>query len=174
MILDRQTLDVLKLTDYTNINYNNALSSASVNLFITYLANQRMGVIIHPPTSCLPGSGWEIVNQQTMMISQEVAGNMTPASKEIARLTVAQDEKKMLVYYWYEQQGENTISQVQGRLRMTVNSLLHNRTDGALVRISTPVLDGESEQSAEKRALGFLKDALPQIENRLPNEPIKD
>jgi exosortase D (VPLPA-CTERM-specific) len=164
ILLDADTLNALKLTEYTNITYSSPAYFVPVNLYISYLASQRMGVIIHPPTNCLPGSGWKIENKEVISLPE-----IDPELK-LVRLLVQSGQEKMLVYFWYEQQGQKVTNQLESRLRLMLNSLLYNRTDGALVRFSTYVLNSETETEAEKRILDIMSQAMPYIEEGLPEE----
>ena len=52
-------LDVLRADDTLNRIYR--LRAASSYLFIAYFKTQRYGQSPHSPKNCLPGSGWEPV-----------------------------------------------------------------------------------------------------------------
>jgi hypothetical protein len=49
-----------------------------------------------------------------------------------------------------------------------VDSLIMGRTDGALVRFVTPILDGEPEAEAEERILRLMEPTLPQVRRFVP------
>ncbi|MFX9877794.1 exosortase-associated EpsI family protein [Acinetobacter baumannii] len=46
-----------------------------------------------------------------------------------------------------------------------------NRTDGALIRLTTPVYSGETEQEGDTRLQGFVHDLLPPMTQFLPSPP---
>ncbi|MDD3182477.1 MAG: VPLPA-CTERM-specific exosortase XrtD [Alphaproteobacteria bacterium] len=167
LALDAATLKVLKLTDYVNIDYTSSADRASVNLYVAYLASQTMGIIVHPPTNCLPGAGWKIEKEDVVSMQTDTEA-FTKQPLRLARLLVRSGEDRMLVYFWYEQQGQRVTSQVEGRLRLMKNSLLYNRTDGALVRVSTVLLPTETEAEGERRVFDLLSLALPDIAMALP------
>jgi EpsI family protein len=48
------------------------------------------------------------------------------------------------------------------------DSLTRQRTDGALVRLITPVLQGEQVEDAEKRLREFTKEIVPVFDQFLP------
>jgi hypothetical protein len=48
------------------------------------------------------------------------------------------------------------------------DAILRNRTDGALVRLTTPVGSNESEHEADKRLQAFLADVVPRLRPFLP------
>ncbi len=43
-----------------------------------------------------------------------------------------------------------------------------NRSDGSLVRLITPLLPGETADSAAQRLLGFVDDVVPQLQAYIP------
>ncbi len=120
---------------------------------------------IHPPAHCLPGSGWDLIQVET--VSLDLPGlPQRPAS--VKRLLIAKGDARQLVYYWYQQQGRVISEDWQKILYVGLGRALHGRTDGTLVRFTIPVLrDGEEAAEAEFRDLaprlvaqfpGFLPD----------------
>jgi hypothetical protein len=49
------------------------------------------------------------------------------------------------------------------------DAMFKNRTDGALVRLTTPVYPGESEQDADKRLQEFTQTVVPNLTGYLPS-----
>jgi EpsI family protein len=49
------------------------------------------------------------------------------------------------------------------------DALTRQRTDGALVRVITPVLQGEQVEDAEARLQGFTREIVPVLEDYIPN-----
>ena len=43
-----------------------------------------------------------------------------------------------------------------------------NRSDGSLVRITTPLLPGETAEDAQERLLPFVGDVLPLLQTYIP------
>jgi hypothetical protein len=46
-----------------------------------------------------------------------------------------------------------------------------NRTDAALVRLTTPLYPGQTERAADDRLHAFIKDLEPRLRAYLPSEP---
>src|SRR5580658_11142810 len=60
--LDKETLDVLKVTDYIDRGYwQPGMNRDLMTLYIGYFRSQRTGATIHSPKNCLPGAGWNPV-----------------------------------------------------------------------------------------------------------------
>jgi hypothetical protein len=52
---------------------------------------------------------------------------------------------------------------------LLTDSILKNRTDGALVRLITQIKPNESEEDADERLQAFMRVALPRLGEFLPS-----
>jgi hypothetical protein len=59
------------------------------------------------------------------------------------------------------------------KLLLLRDAILKNRTDGALVRLITPIYPGEGEHDADMRLQEFASAAVPTLANFLPKAPSK-
>ena len=57
------------------------------------------------------------------------------------------------------------------KLYLLRDALFENRTDGALVRLTTPVYPGETEADADKRLQEFTRIVVPSLAPYLPAAP---
>jgi EpsI family protein len=73
-----------------------------------------------------------------------------------------------LVYYWFPQRGRILTNLYQVKLYNFWDALTRHRTDGALVRLITPVYQGEAPGEAEARLQGFTRQIMPVLERYLP------
>jgi EpsI family protein len=85
---------------------------------------------------------------------------------EVNRALVVQDGEPMAVLYWYQQGKALVADPYRGKLQLAKRTLFGRRSDGALVRISAPVV-GEVEE-AVARAERFAAEALPVILQYMP------
>jgi EpsI family protein len=85
---------------------------------------------------------------------------------EVNRALVIQDGEPMAVLYWYQQGRSVLADPYRGKLEQARRALIKQRSDGALVRISVPVV-GEVEE-AVARAERFAAAALPVILTYMP------
>lgn len=179
--LDAVYLDVLQATDTTHIDYTRAGGMAGVNLLISYYDSQRYGVAVHSPQECIPGGGWVIRDFDTRTIPTEVAGTaatggVTPVSMvardasadaavpsrpetlppRVNRAVITRQGITQVVYYWFEQRGRQLTNEYMVKARILTDALTRGRTDGAMVRLISPVLPGEDEADADARLLDFL------------------
>jgi EpsI family protein len=138
-------LNALKLTDYLMIDF---LSSANerVNVYSAYYQSQREGATIHSPRSCIPGDGWRIDSLEKTSLPGSGGGTL-----EVNRAQIAKGTNKQLVYYWFEQRGRTLTNEYLVKWYLFWDALTLQRTDGALIRITTSLKPGETWQDAEKR-----------------------
>jgi EpsI family protein len=134
-----------------------------VDLFLAYFPSERMGSSPHSPQNCLPGSGWSPVTSARVNIPG-LNGN----TMRVNRYIVAKDLNRMLVYYWYQSHGRVTASEYWAKVYLVEDSIRLNRSDGAMIRVSTPIAENESLASAERRGLTFTEQVLPQLDHFIP------
>jgi EpsI family protein len=165
--LDQETLDVLGKGVFLNRTYvptEPSMGTAPVSLFIGYFPTQRSGQSIHSPQHCLPGAGWVFDSSGTTAL----AG---PAGKpiEVGEYVISNGPAKDEVLYWYQSQGKAIAGDYKAKLYMLANSIRSNRTDAALVRVITPVREGESQAAAHQRAVGFAEKFVPLLPRYIPD-----
>lgn len=148
----------LGLTDYILANYKND-KAEMVNFYAAYYESQRKGVSPHSPRVCIPGGGWQIAD----ITRTEV--NDLP----INRIVIKKDENTQLVYYWFQQRGRQFANEYFMKWYLFKDALLLNRTDGALVRITTLVAKNEDIAAADARLQNFAKQVTPELPKFIPN-----
>jgi EpsI family protein len=137
-----------------------------VNFYVAYYASQRTGQSAHSPRSCLPGGGWRIVDSQ----QHEVAGvRRNGAPLRVNRVIVQHGSERQLVYYWFKERGRDITNEYLVKWYLFEDALLQNRTDGALVRLITPLRVNESPAVADARLAQFTGSALATLQNYLPD-----
>ena len=161
--LDAQTEHALGLTDYLLSDYARN-DNRSVNLYVAYYANQRTGASPHSPAVCIPGNGWIITDLKRTHYSSNDAGVSLPFN----RVIIGKGSQKQLVYYWFEERGIKIANEYWSKLVLLRDALFENRTDGALVRLTTPILPGETEADADRRLQEFTGVVVPSLVPYLP------
>ena len=58
---------------------------------------------------------------------------------EVNRVVIAKGSSRQLVYYWFDQRGRQMTNEYGVKWMIFWDALTRNRTDGALVRLVTPV-----------------------------------
>ncbi|MGR3762404.1 VPLPA-CTERM-specific exosortase XrtD (plasmid) [Roseobacteraceae bacterium NS-SX3] len=163
--LDPEVEAVLGAGDYLNASYARPGGSGPVHLFSAFYRDQTGGKGIHSPEVCLPVGGWEIASLEAVEISP---GNTPYGSFTVNRAVIQKRLSQQLVYYWFEQRGKRMTSDVRAKLSVIADGFTMGRTDGALVRFTTPVLAGETEAEAEARLLAFMELSLDRLPRFVP------
>ncbi|BBA32362.1 EpsI family protein [Methylocaldum marinum] len=163
--MEQQYVDALKFDDYILANYTRE-GSIPVNFYSAYYANQRKGESIHSPRSCIPGGGWQIKSLET--VNADVSG-VGGNPLRINRLVIQKGDDRQLVYYWFQQRGRNLTNEYSVKWYLFWDALTLNRTDGALVRLTTYLPRGEDLAKGEARLDAFLSVLQPQLSRYIPD-----
>ncbi len=158
--IEKKYLDVLQVSDYLNRGYFS--EHGIVTLYIGYFRSQRTGASIHSPKNCLPGAGWQPEQSQVYQMQLD-DGRRVPINLYIVR----KDLDEQLVLYWYQAHGRVVASEFWGKVYLVYDALRLNRTDAALVRITTPIVNGDEEQ-ARTRAIAFAKQITHDVDQIIP------
>jgi EpsI family protein len=118
---------------------------------------------VHSPEVCLPTGGWEVSDWKTRRIAA------SGASIEVNRAIIQQGLSRQLVYYWFEQHGRRTTSSYALKYYTLIDAIRQGRTDAAIVRLVTPILQGEGEAAADERLRVFMDDLLPLLPPFVPS-----
>ncbi len=157
-------LRVLGVDEYISRTYTTP-GAPPVSLYIGYYQSQREGDTMHSPMNCLPGSGWQPVERDRITLS---SGPGT-AAVSVNRLLIEKGLDRSAVLYWYQSHGRVVAGEYASKVYLIYDALRMNRSDGAMVRVITPILPGESSsQGADHRAATFAARLLPHLEKHLP------
>jgi len=156
-----ETEEVLKASDYIMRNYY-TLYGRKANLYVGYYDTQRTGSTFHSPQSCLPGSGWQMRDGKRLVL--ETPGGRTI---EVNRYVVERADKREVMIYWYQGRGRVNASEYTDKFYKVYDSMFRRRSDGAMVRVMTPVYDGD-EKAADEGAIDL---AVTVADNLAPYVP---
>jgi EpsI family protein len=167
--LDDQVVAILGVDDYIMRRYMNP-AQPPVGLYVGYYSSQRQGDSIHSPLNCLPGAGWEPLEQSRIRIPVRGAfgrtDTLTPI--EVNRVVIAKGLDRELVLYWYQSHQRVVASEYWGKIFTVLDSIRYNRTDAALVRLTTNMSDGDAS-AAERRVVAFTQEIFPRLAPYLPS-----
>jgi EpsI family protein len=159
----------LGATDTLICDYHAGADLRLVGVYVGYHATQvreegggSWENSIHPPSHCLPGSGWDIIESATVPLQFEGVPDPRAHAK---RLVIAKGEARQLVYYWYQMQGRFIAEDWQKILYVGWDRATRGRTDGALVRFTIPLSASDDAAEAAERA---FRDLAPRILGLLP------
>jgi len=159
--LEPDVLDILKLNDYLLRHYRDT-AGQDLWLYIGYWDTQRKGAQIHSPKHCLPGGGWEPLEAAVVPIS---FGDASPGLM-VNRYVLQKDNLQQVVSYWYQSRGEVVAKEIDAKLQLISNAIRYNRTDGALVRVTSPVKTSVEETFA--RQVQYIRALRPVLREFLP------
>jgi EpsI family protein len=83
------------------------------------------------------------------------------------RVVVAHDSQRLLVYYWFDERGRMIASEWWSKWYLFSDAILENRTDAALIRLTTPIRSGEPDRAADERLHAFMQVILPALKGYL-------
>ena len=162
--VDRETLDVLGAGDVLARVYALDTQSAPIGLFIGYFPTQRTGQTIHSPKHCLPGAGWVFVTSESVILN-DVNGK----PHRVGEYIVTNGTAWQFVIYWYQAHGRSVSNEYLAKFYMVYDAIRMNRTDGALVRVITPISSGNDALAIRKRAEAFTGQLAPMLPRFIPD-----
>ena len=102
---------------------------------------------------------------QVTVPGAQIAG----APLRVNRVEIALGSHKQLVYYWFQQRGRVITNEYLVKWYLFWDSLTRGRTDGALVRLVTPLAAGESAAAGDARLAEFAADITPRLDRYIPD-----
>jgi len=155
----------LAVTDYFLGNYTRGGEQGKVpwvNFYSAYYASQSGGESSHSPRTCIPGDGWTILTLEQVDVPDF-------SGLRVNRALVQKGEHRQLVYYWFRQRGRNMTGEFEVKWRILRDSIVIDRSDGALLRLVTPLAPGEDAAVAERRLVDFLRAMHPLLGAYIPD-----
>src|SRR5690606_38678050 len=102
---------------------------------------------------CIPGGGWEI----------ETFERITLKGIPMNRTVIVREGQKLLVYYWFAERGTLVANEYYKKWLLLQDFVRTGRSDGALIRVSMPVVDAEHMERSEEKIANFIALAQPMI-----------
>jgi len=155
--------EVLGEGDFLVRVYGRGPDEPFLDLFLAFFPSQRTGSSIHSPQNCLPGAGWLPVESGRIKLLRPNGKTIT-----VNRYLIGKGLERRLVLYWYQAHGRVVASEYWAKFYLVADAIRMNRSDGALVRITTPVSSQESVENGERRAVEFAQQILPTLDEYLP------
>ncbi len=158
------TLEVLGNGDFLSRVYAQAAQPLPIGLFIGYFPTQRTGVTIHSPKHCLPGAGWAFESSQYVDLN-----DTNGKAHRVGEYIIADGESRQFVIYWYQAHGRSVANEYLAKIYLVTDAMRLNRTDGALVRVITPIGPEEGVSAARARAEAFTAQLAPMLPRFIPD-----
>ena len=119
---------------------------------------------MHSPKHCLPGAGWAFESSQYVDLS-----DANGKSHRVGEYIIANGDSRQFVIYWYQAHGRSIANEYLARVYLVTDSMRLNRTDGALVRVTTPIDYEETTADAKARAEAFTAQLAPILPRFIPD-----
>jgi exosortase D (VPLPA-CTERM-specific) len=162
--IEANFLAILKVDDYLMADFVKPRGADPVEIYATYHRAQDNVAGIHSPGVCIPAGGWEI----TAFKHHVVTGiDGRPQGLAVNRAEIAKGLDRRLVYYWFEQRGRQLTNEYAIKVTNVIDAVTKQRTDGAMIRLTTPIVPLEPAGAAEARLEDFLRQAYPLLRPHL-------
>jgi len=162
--IDSETLRVLGSGEFLSRLYLERPDVPPISVFVGYFLTQRTGASIHSPKHCLPGSGWVFESSEYVDLKDAVG-----KPHRVGEYIIANGGNRQFVIYWYEAHGRSVASEYSAMFYMIADAIRMSRSDGALVRVITPVGPAEDTAKARIRAESFVTQLAPMLPRFIPN-----
>jgi len=143
-----------------------AAAGVPVNFYVAYYGSQRKGQSAHSPRTCIPGGGWEITSLRTTEVPANDGGTTL---LHVNRLVIQKAEMKQVVYYWFKQRDRVLVNEYLVKFFLLWDALAKQRTDGALIRLTTLVQPGHDEEEADRVLIDFTQSVNPLMSRFVPD-----
>jgi EpsI family protein len=87
----------------------------------------------------------------------------------VNRALIELGDQRQLVYYWFQQRGRVIDNEFAVKWYLFADAVFRHRTDGAMVRLITPLPAGSSEAQADGRLTDFAKGVAPLLVQYVPD-----
>ena len=162
--LDQETLAGLGCDDYVMATFRHRTSLQTLHLLIPYYKTQTAQHTAHAPTSCMLGSGWEILSKLRL--------EPDPGTRRdfpVKQIVLSKGGTLLLSNFWFQQRGRIIENEFSNKLYLLLDALTKRRTDGALVRVEMVLPNGMSPDQGQLELDTFtiqvrslLRDFLPE------------
>jgi EpsI family protein len=111
---------------------DSATNTKPFSIYVGYYDKQVQGKTIHSPKNCLPGAGWEIVQNGRVALDSDT-------KPIVNRVLLTNQGHRALVYYWYQGRGRIASNEYRVKWDLLRDAAMYGRTEEALVRIVLPL-----------------------------------
>jgi EpsI family protein len=87
----------------------------------------------------------------------------------VGEYIIANGDSRQFVIYWYQAHGRSVANEYMAKMYLVADAMRMNRTDGALVRVITPINSSEGTAAARERAEAYTAQLAPMLPRFIPN-----
>ncbi|MBB93473.1 MAG: VPLPA-CTERM-specific exosortase XrtD [Rhodobacteraceae bacterium] len=161
---DDRVTQAIGADDFHSVILTSPNTTASVDLLFVWYRDSSDSAV-HSPEVCLPSRGWEIAEISRARAEGLSTEGMSITPFDYSRVIIQKGETRMLVYYWFEQNGMRTAGEFTAKWELLKGKVLDGREDSGLVRLITAI---DPEEGGVAAAEARLNDVLKEAVGRLP------
>jgi EpsI family protein len=132
-------------------------------IYVGYYDHQTQGKTIHSPKNCLPGSGWEALQQSETRVTTAYG------TETVIRYLLQNGQQRALVFYWDQGRGRVAANEYRVKWELLRDAALTGRSEEALVRIVVWLTPMRDEVAAQQLASDVARDLIPAVYKVLPS-----
>jgi EpsI family protein len=180
-VVKEEERKIAGMSDYTFRGFTRDSLDPGFSVYVGYYDYQVQGKTIHSPKNCLPGAGWEAVENGTRTLAVD-GGRPVTVNRYFAANT--EQRAQAMVYYWYQGRGRVEANEYRVKWNLLRDAAMHGRTEEALVRIVVPILvprgsNGRPDApemvavraQADSLAERMTRQLVPRVDAALPAPP---
>lgn len=142
-------------------NYR-AINKSQIDLYIGYYGTEKGGRTPHNPNACFSSAGWAIIKAKRFSLRQ--------IEKNVNLLILKKGDIINIVFHWYQSEKDKILATgIQQNFQRLIGKILHNRNDGAFVRVSC-YASGENYQKEITELEIFTEKLIHILSNYWPEE----
>jgi EpsI family protein len=140
--------------------------SWQIDLYIGYYGTAKGGRTPHNPYACLPGAGWAIVKAERV----EVVVQSEKRNSKVNYILAKKGDMYESVLHWYQSSGTKVLETgLKQNIQRFIGRILHNRNDGAFVRVSASST-AKAIEDADQKTKTFAASILTLLPMYWPEE----
>jgi len=161
----KEVYDELKADRHVYRHYQSP-QGRQVDLYIGYYGRAKGGRTGHNPFGCLPGAGWGIVENGTIVVKP----SYYPQGIQLNYIVSRKGDVYNCMLYWYQSARTKILTTgLEQNLLRYKGRIFHNRNDGAYVQVSS--LAGEQDVPlTRERLMAFALETLEMLPGYWPEE----
>lgn len=160
--LSEDLVSFLKLDDYIQSSYEK--NGVRIDLYIGYYNNLNKISAAHSPLQCFPGQGWEINTPKQYKF--DIQGATISYEEIIATL----GNQRLLVLFWYQTGHKTTTNNIIKKFNAVVNYYAEDIQDNAFVRVTVPITEQNTIETAREMGASFIRTSYPVFLNYIDSK----
>ena len=98
-------------------------------------------------------------------VTENGTGTVFPAN----RVVIQKGDDRQVVLYWFKQRDRLVTNEYLVKALLFWDSMTRRRSDGALIRLTAPLLPGEDETAVDRRLQQFASLVQPMMSAYVPD-----